>query len=246
MATPILFEHEIYERITDDIYWIGLNTILRLNVTLAKRSDDGSRIGYHSEYTYNTDKYTNINRVATMRRRFDYYLSIENNKSDSNGYKEFIMIRVQDIYYFRDKLNNITKWFYDKEFENIYAYKGTELFVLGRVFEVIELMGGKWIRIEPTIIYNDSKQGKEGLRIYLSNENNFVDIEIDRFMGLVYTINSIDMFTCAQNLINYLGRPAYGTNNYQFAETVERSSDIEVKNRQMNTQTNKTRSFFDL
>ena len=63
----------------------------------------------------------------------------------------------------------------------------------------------KNVKIEPTVVtlWNDSLV--EGVRMYLNSDNNFIDIPSDRLMGLIYIIGSIDLFSAAQNLINFLG-----------------------------------------
>ena len=54
-------------------------------------------------------------------------------------------------------------------------------------------------------------------------------ITIINFMGLVYLIQTIDMFSSAQIMINYMcGNPFIGHNTYSFCEDIQ-EEDIQAK-----------------
>ena len=68
------------------------------------------------------------------------------------------------------------------------------------------------IVLEPVICsYND--QYAPGIRLYIS-ETNYTDMTIDKYMGLLYLIENINMYQSAQLMINYIQRPEFGTNMY--------------------------------
>ena len=246
---PMTFHNDDYEKLTDNVYFLGNNVVLRLNVVLASKKEDGSRYSYHQEYEYTTNKYIDKNRVITMRRSFDYYLSIENLKSTPYNEKEYIMIRIQDMYHFIEKINEASKWFIDKKFKNIFGMDKTtnKLIIFDRVNPIDIYVTGKKLILVPVVIdYGDNTIS--GVRMFLNSDTNFIDITIDKFMGLVYLINNIRLFESAQLLVNYLGRPDYGTNIYQFRDTtpVENKGDVVTKtNRQIPNKENKIKSFFD-
>lgn len=220
---PITFNR--YDKLTDDLYMFGLNTILRFNVSLSKKGEDGNRYHFHKEFEYMSEKYNE--RIISMRRSFDFFLSIENLKPAENGIKEFIMIRVQDMYHVKDRLHAASKWFLSKEFENLYAHKKGQLVMLGKVepIEITCLAMDKYLILEPIICKYENRSDR-GIRLYLSSPNNYVDMNVDRFMGLLYLIDSINMYESAQLLLNYLQRPEFGTNMYQFNS----SENNEMKN----------------
>lgn len=239
--------HDDYEKLTDNIYFLGSNTVLRLNVTLANKREDGTRYSFHQEYEYTTSKYMNKNRVVTLRRSFDYYLSIENLKSTPYNEKEFIMILVQDMYHFIEKIKEASKWFIDSSYSTLFATNKGKLTVLDRVPPIEIFINNKCIRLEPVVIdYADNTI--EGVRMFLNSNSNFIDIPVGRFMGLLYLVERINLFESAQLLVNYLGRPDYGTNIYQFKDTtpVEQQGGIVSKsNRQIPNKDTKYKSFFD-
>ena len=47
MVNPIEIDYIDYEKITDDLYIIGQNLILRFNVSLAKKMNNGDRYHFH-------------------------------------------------------------------------------------------------------------------------------------------------------------------------------------------------------
>lgn len=208
-----LIKHDNYEKLVDDVFLLGKNAILRFNVTLAKYSDKFGRVGYHQEFEY-------FNREAkrstiTMRRDFDFYLSIENIRSDPNTpIKQFLMITVNDILGFRAFLDDIVKWFTAKEFDGLYATKNNELVMTKRVPTIAINVppSNSYIMAEPMICVNKFNEKYQGVRLYLSSETNYVEMSLTRIQGLRYLVSSIDMYNCACSLINYLQRPEMGTN----------------------------------
>lgn len=246
LNNPIKFVQ--YDKLSDDLYFLGFNAILKFNVTLSKKGEDGKRHHFHKEFEYMSEKYNE--KLITMKRSFDFFLSIENMKQCDNGVKEFIMIRAQDMYHVKDRLHAASRWFLSKDFEKLYARKNNELIMLGKVepIEIAYLAMDKYIIIEP-IIYSYDDRKDRGVRLYLSSPNNYVDMNVDKFMGLIYLIDSINMYQSAQLLLNYLGRPELGTNMYQFnsignAELQNGYIESKNNNRKIPSK-NKQKSFFD-
>ena len=213
MINPIEIDYIDYEKITDDLYMIGQNLILRFNVSLAKKTNNGERYHFHHEFKYDTDKYTSQKYLASIKRSFDYFLSIENIKDEGYG-KDYVMIGVQNIYSVQSKFKEATKWFMSEEFRNLFVMKKNKMVMIGNPEPIIinNLPLQKVIVLEPVICsYND--QYAPGIRLYIS-ETNYTDMTIDKYMGLLYLIENINMYESAQLMINYLQRPEFGTNMY--------------------------------
>lgn len=247
----IRFLHEQYEKISDDVYYIGNNAILRFNVLLAHKSEDGIRYQYHREYEYTSDKYSNIDyNLVTIRRNFEYFLSIENIKKTDLNDKEYIMIRTEDMYYVLNQLKSVYKWFTDSAYKNLYAYdKNKKMVIYNRPQSIYisNLAMDKYIIFDPIVLQYDNNIQQAGIRITLSNESNYVDISIPKFEGLLYTLTTFNMYQCAQNVINYLQRPEFGTNCYTFNSMHDVSNRGGISgggNRQIKSNS-KNRSFFD-
>ena len=79
-----------YEKISDIVMRLGLNAVLKFNVSLSQNRNDNSRLFSYSEYEYYSAKY-NTNLIS-IKRDSDYYLSIENIIVPESGKKAFIRI----------------------------------------------------------------------------------------------------------------------------------------------------------
>lgn len=250
LKCPITFNH--YDKISDDLYFLGMNTVLRFNVTLSKKTEDGKKYSFHHEYIYDSNKYIDYNQLGTIRRQFDFFLTIENLKKNQDGIKEYIMIRVQDIIYIQDCFNEASMWFRDKKYRNLFASKDNKIIMLGKVDPII--IGGlpmdKYMTLEPIVINYENNISLTGVRLTLSSSSNYVDIPVDRFMGLLYLINNINMYESAQLLLNYMQRPEYGTNSYSFEREFDMSQEhsdfVETKSkRKVQVNNKRQKSFFD-
>ena len=214
--TPIIYDHNQYDKISDDLCYLGSNAILRMNVTLSRYSENYGRTHYHKEFQYNSKN--NNDPLITIRRSFDYFLTIENLKQTDNGEKQYIKIGVNDILLLRDTLRKAIKWFNDKEFENLFVRSNGKIIMYGRPDPIYMsgLQMQKSLIFEPVVI-SFNEEYDIGVRIYLSSINNYVDLRLNHFMGFVYLIESINLYESAQILINYLQRPEFGTNLFSFS-----------------------------
>lgn len=228
-----------YEKIQDDIYWMSLGSVLRFSVTLARKNEDKTRRFFYREVEYDS-KYIDKRRVTSVKRSYDYYLSFEISKQPD----AFVMIRVQDIMRLRMSLNNVVKWF-----SEIFATDGKKLVIKGslRTEILANLPMNRYLKFEPVVIRYDDSQ-VPGVRMYLSSDALYTDISVDKFMGLVYHINTIDMHSVALAMINSLGPVPYGTNIYSMntgdSETVVGTGVSTTKPRTLPTKNN-NKSFFD-
>ena len=233
-------EYLDYDKISDDLCWLGNKCIVRMVVKLANKNKDGNRNHFHREYQYPSN-YMDKRNVITIRRSFDYYISIDNLDS-----KDSILITVKDILLLRAQLAQVFNWFYDKTF----AIKNNKMIILEKKKPVIVdgLMGGKYLMFEPIIYTDFDEVQSKGIRITLGNQNVFTDVSVNTFAGFMYLINSIDMYTAAQNLINYIGHPEFGTNLYTFEKSEYVSGEQQVNNviKERTIPTKKqTKSYFD-
>ena len=234
-------EYIDYDKISDDLCWLGSKCIVRMVVKLANKGKDGNRYHFHKEFKYDTN-YANKKDAITIRRSFEYYISIDSldNKNHS------IIITPKDMILLRMQLSEVFKWFYDKTF----AMKNNRMIILEKKKPVTVdgLLGKKSLIFEPIIHTDWEEKQSKGVRITLSDSDVFTDVPVDVFAGFMYIINSIDMYTAAQNMINYIGHPDFGTNLFAFerSEYVGKEETLGnvIKNRQIPNQKQK-RSFFD-
>ena len=190
---PIEFMN--YERICDDLYFLGNNVVLRFNVGLASYKD-GTRYFFHKEYEYQKEG----RNVVTIKRSYNYYLTLEHTES-----KESIMITARDYPKLKSAIHTALSWFQDKKYDKLYVTVKGKLTMTSPIpsCEINSFPAGKYIIIEPIIIdrgvANDDKQ--PGVRIYLSDTNYYVNMSVDNLTGLGYIIDSINMIQMAQTMI---------------------------------------------
>lgn len=204
-----------YDKISDDVYLLGNNVILKFNVSLSKISQDNKRFHFYKEFEYGS-RAIGYPKLLTIKRSFDYYLSIENiQKNKVTDEKAFIRIGPYDYFKLMSQLDQVYAWFTDKKYKNLFASNRGKLILTNPVPESA-LRGypqNKFLRFVPTII--DKTEGdtsmERGVELDLSDYNNYVVMSLDRFMGFYYTISRFNMYEAAQNLVGYLGFPG-GTN----------------------------------
>ena len=208
-------EYIDYDKLSDDILYLGSKLYLRMNVSLSsKDQDNNERHHFHKEYSYGS-KYSKTG-LLSIKRSFAYYLSLE--LIDKT--KAIVIIRSQDMILLKEKLADVSVWFNDDTF----GTRGTKLFVRRKREPVIlsGLANESYLQFNPVAIVNESTGNQTpGVRITLSNESAFADVDVDHFFSLLYTIDNFNMYLSAQVLINYLGKPNFGMNLVEIEDLVE-------------------------
>lgn len=236
-----MIDYSKYEKISDDIMIIANRIILRMNVGLSYYTNDNKRINFHREIEYYSQK-ANKNLI-NIKRNFDYYLTIEHTIN-----KDYIRIGINDIIKLRYALHEAYKFFTSKEYKDLYAKNNGELMMLQHPDPIIitDLPMDKYLQFEPSIFVNFRGESERGLRMFLSSTESYCDISINRLEGLIYIIDTIDLFQCAQNMINYIERPDYGTNLYTFNTEPEiKEENFEGKEGRVVSSNKKNISYFD-
>ena len=209
---PIRFMQ--YERISDDLYFLGNNVVLKFNVGLSYYKD-GKRNFYHREYQYEKEH----ENVVSIKRSYDYYLSLENTSRDK---KEFIMISPKDFPRFREAIQVVVSWFRDERFSKLFVSKKGKLILTSPIptCEINGLPQGKYIKIDPVVIdigvANDDKY--PGISIELSDPNNYVNISVDTLIGFDYILSCVNMIQMAQSMLAALPVPM-GTNRFNISDS---------------------------
>lgn len=206
-----------YEKITDDLYWLSSSLLLKFNVILAHYDKENRRSIFHKEYKYPTEKGGN-KFLKSIRRSFDYYLSLETYSKD-NMDKIFIPIKVQDILSVRIGLQAVFSWFNDKQYEGLYVTKNGKLMMTSPApsYIINQLPGGSYIEFNPIIIDKPTGVDDKEPGVFMGLSDSFgVRLTLNKFMGFKYIIDSINMYESAQLMLNYLGRPEFGSFQYSF------------------------------
>lgn len=209
MRTPIWFE---YDKITDDLLQLGNGGIIQMVVQLTSPDRDGIRTSFHREYTYAK----NQECLSSIKRNYRFFLTLSKPKE-----KEYVMISVNEILLFRMQLDRVEKWFQN----NTFGIKNGELYITRKKEPIIidGLLERKWIAFSPIIIVREDQTQIMGVRMNLYDAS-FIDLTIDHFYGMKYLFETVDMFNLAANMINYLGRPEFGTNMTNFVEDYQNTT----------------------
>lgn len=225
-------EFRRYDKVSDDVYTIGPNVILRFNVSLSKITNN-KRYHFYKEFEYpnRAKEDTELNTLVTIKRSYDFYLSIENIQKDKvTDDKLFIRIGPSDYYRLKSQLDTVLDWFTGKKYKYLFARSRGAVTLVEPVPD--SMVGGypldKFIGFVPCVIdkgYGSDKT-QPGVRMILSNYDNFVEMSFDRFMGFYYIISNFNMYIAAQNLVGYLGFYP-GTNRFNMESITGRTIALE-------------------
>lgn len=229
-----------YEKMSDDLLYLGNGIMFRMNVSLAKKDKNGMRDHFHKEYKYSS-KYPDKDKVITLRRSFDYYLSMD----VKENYEKSIIIREKDIMVFQYRIPEVIKWF-----SELFKIKNKKLVIQGKYNSVtIPNLNNKTLQFDPTVISYPDGTYKEGIRFTFDPELS-TDVDIDKFMHFTYLINTINLYQSASTMLNYLNNPALGSNIVSFDESY-RSNPSNNEPEELDGKVKKTKqptrekSFFD-
>lgn len=198
---PIWFD---YNKITDELLQICPGTSIQMHVLLYKKDMKGEKKSYHTEYV--TEK--NYQYGMTIKRGYSSYLTI--NYFPENAY---VMITANDILLIRSKLAMIERWFQNSTFKKL---DSGELIIPKEKDPIeIELFAEeKWLTFKPIVIVKEETLRSihiPGVQMNMYDKA-FINLTIDRFYGMKYLFDTVDIFTLASNMLNYIGRPEFGTN----------------------------------
>lgn len=230
--------HNDYDRISDKVMWLGFGAVLNFNVDLffqrkGQNQTEKIKENFHREYLYKTSEDSPY-RVKIIRD-FNYYFSIDYNLKTI---KERVVIAPEQIYFLIFNLKKVMQWFIGENGINTVFLKRQDgkLFIPTHPEPIkVNLAFGNYIEFEPAI---DTINGYEtiGLKVYLNNDGTFFFMSSDTLFSLFHMLSTCNMYELAQNMLNYIGRPPYGSNSYN----INTAGNFDYQNKYNNKS-----SFFD-
>ena len=221
MIDMIKIVHNDYEKISDTIMWLNSSFVLKFNVVLNRYSDKFGRTNFHKEVAY----YKDNNCCININREFDYFLSVESMQKDREGFKLAVQIKMNDIYFFKFKLNQVSEWFTAEKNISLFAKKDGKIFMPSKTNPIrVSLSYGNFIEFEPSILNLDNGSQSIGVRMYVNSESEGSFISVDRLLSIKYFIDNFNMYESAQLMLNYVNRPTYGTNLYDMTGNKQNSN----------------------
>lgn len=198
------------DKISDVVYTIGFNTVLKFNVALTKTVED-KKYSFHNEYEF-TNKHGNPS--VTIKRNFDYYLSIENLQKDAGGNKLFIRIGPSEIILLRKGLDEAVAWFTHQKYANLFFKDARGKISVTAPVPSYIIRGfpmDRAIRITPKAVTRSNEDIYEpGIEMDFGSTQ--INLSVNRLMGLHYLVSNFNMYQAASEMVNYIGRPEFGTN----------------------------------
>lgn len=230
-------EHDDYNKLSDVIVRFNADTTVRANAQLTRINLNNDKISYHRE--------VQTDRGIKMSREFTYFYTFEKSGDDFAS----IMVRSNDMILLNRILDKTLDWFEDNKH---FMIKNKKLILVPtKPLLVTGLANNKYLQFEPIIYqFDESSPVSPGVRITLGDPGIFVDVDVDSYYGFVYNMRS-DMFVVCQNIVNYLGRPDFGTNLYvmgAYNKPVPKEDEIvnPKKRRLVSNTEKKNRSFFEV
>ena len=206
--------HDDYDRISDRVMWLSADWILKFTVDLNRKSTYNGRTtvtNFHKEFGYNTED----GRFAVkINREFNYYLNIESSKRSTDGLKPSVRIGVNDIYFVRMKLGAIVNWFTGADMKDLFVKKNGIITVHKRVEPVKILLQREInsLEFEPATQFINEVEQWIGVHCFINGSQEPFFMNVNTTLALVNIISTFDLYQAAIGLLNYVGRPPYGTN----------------------------------
>lgn len=188
------------EKISDVVIQLDKFGSLKMNTKLGRKNDSGFREPFASGFIIGNNSYRGYNNLISVKREFDSYLSFEY-ANDPNFY---IQIRADRMFLVREKFEEALRswilrddcWTIDKD--------GIPKVIINKVkpIEIIGMPPGmKVLRLDPVVIHRMNSFDK-GIRISINTSTNTIEMNIDTFMGLMYTLSTFDLYQASINQIN--------------------------------------------
>jgi hypothetical protein len=194
-----------YDKIYDIVMHLGMNCVLKFNVSLSSQGKDNNRQFAYSEYEYHSNKYGC--NLVTVKIDADYYLSIENVVA-MNGYqKAFIRIGLVEIVKLKSALEVCYEWFHDSSYSGLFIKSNGRL-MLGHVanpFIIDNLPMGKYLKFEPCVVERiNTGDLFPGISIELGEPGNTVELDINLFHAFREVISNFNMYLAYSMMMSSL------------------------------------------
>lgn len=228
-----------YEKFSDVICYLGNGVSLRFNVVLGRKSMEGTRDFCIKEFKYPDSKYLDKSKLITVKRSFDFYLSID----IKDRFENSVIIRDRDMFNLQAKVRIVFEWF-----NTLFKIKNKQLIIKGEYTnQRVNLSNSRFIEFEPVVMINQNDITEMGVRLYMNSQDTYVEIAVDNFMAFAYNINTLNLYQTATTVVS--GIPfEYGQNiidiNAQVRDPDIKPSQVEGEV-QFNPNRKKTKNFFD-
>lgn len=162
-----------------------------------KLHDDN--FNYYTEYTYNNKLYAKVDPCV--------FITLDMSKEKDNySHDKNIMITQLNINSVINAFKTVQKNIYEQK---IFGKRDNEIIVYSDMvekysFKLLLPRSNNAMVIRPAVVYDENEISYEGVRLFLNKTENTVDLMIEEFETLIYTLSQIDLFKYSQLLLNYI------------------------------------------
>ena len=204
------FNYTDFDRITDTVMFFDNNHTLNFCTRLSTKDRNGYRRFYEFESQYQSNQYLGVDTGRSIKRTMTFYYTINNKDFITSS----ILLRVNDVYILHTIIKDkVLPWFFSEN--RIFAEKNNRLVIVGK-FDPVEYIRDpqSWLRFEPIVIEYEDGSFKEGIRMTITTNDDFVDLNIDKFLEFFAHLNHQNMYLQAEAQCNYAKMSPHGLNTY--------------------------------
>ena len=209
-----------YDKITDTLMYLDRRYQLNIVVHLTTHNTKSNKINpFHTEYTYNNN--SKDKTCYSIRRDINVAFEIK----DRDDYEGSVYIRPCDIIFFTMMVQEqIIPWYIGKH--RIYSFDNNNQLLIKGKFKPAEfpLSEYKFLRFTPIVLSFADDTYKEGVRITINKNENYVDLDIGKLMEFIYYINNTDLHNAASSMLNYVKTMPYGVNMIDLQQNFKEDS----------------------
>lgn len=202
------FNYTDFDRITDTIMFLDSNHTLDFCTRLSAKDKNGYRRFYEFETQYQSNQYLGTDTGRSIKRSMSFYYIINN----KNYFTASIILKINDVYVLNTiATTKILPWFFSND--RIFSEKHNKLVITG-TYTPVEYIKDlqNWLRFEPIVIEYEDSTYKEGIRMTINNNEDFVDMNIDKFLEFYGCLNYQNMYLQSEAQCNYAKMSPHGLN----------------------------------
>jgi len=198
-----------FDRIADTLMFFDNIHTLDFCTRLSTKDKNGYRRFYEFEMQYQSNQYLGTDIGRSIKRSMSFYYLINN----KNMFTGSMILKVNDVYILHILLKDkVLSWFFGKD--RIFSENDKRLVING-TYQPVEYIKDlqNWLRFEPIVIEYEDGTYKEGIRMTININEDFVDMNIDKFLEFFGYLNYQNMYLQSEAQCNYAKISPYTANN---------------------------------
>ena len=198
-----------FDRIQDTLMFFDAKFSLGFVTRLSKKDVNGYRKFYEFETEYPSNAYKGVDIGRSVKRIMNFYYIIENKESFTSS----MVLLINDVYVLENIIkSSILPWFFGSN--RIYTEKDDKLVITGTFTPVSFVKDLQhWLNFEPIVIEYEDGTYKEGIRMFVNDNSEFVDMNLDRFIEFTALLDHRNMYIQSMAQCNYIKIAPYTANN---------------------------------